>query len=234
MNRTIPDAVVTGRRRKAEILGAVTLVITWVGGAMCAVPEPVAGAEPPAGRAGLGIPVQVVNDDDEPVPVSGTVEVSNLPAVQSVEVSGTPTVHVASMPPVVVDGGESPFQWAGVVDLPAGDFGSDCIELLPSDLPAGKALVVEQIAAVARINDLAAEAQYFVEIPAPTPENPDESVFIQRQFPDLQGQALVLEEKAVLGGPGGASRIRACVIGPEISMHFRLFGHLVSVNPPPS
>lgn len=215
-------------------VSTLVMAIALVGGTTLGAPAPARGVEPPAARTGLAIPVQVANDEDEPVPVVGTVTVGNLPAVQSVEVSGSPTVHVASMPPVAVTSSELPFQWAGSMQVGPNDPGSDCIELLPTDLPAGMALVVEQIAAVSISNDPAAEAQYIATIPVPTPESPDAEAFFTRELLDPAGQTQVLEENVLLGGPGGATSVRACVLGPSISMDFRLFGHLVPVSPPAS
>lgn len=62
-----------------------------------------------AAFADPSVPVRVINTPANPVPVTGTVNVGTLPPVTgTVGISGTPSVNIASMPPVNVTTSREP------------------------------------------------------------------------------------------------------------------------------
>ena len=128
----------TGRRRVSR--GLIGLLVI---SALIALGAPAgAGVDD---QSKVGRDVRVVNTPAEPVPVSGTVSVANLPAVQPV----AGTVNVGNLPAVqAVRSQPTPFQFSGTDSIlgPNIDGGSTIYSRnWDVDVPDGKTFVIEYV-----------------------------------------------------------------------------------------
>lgn len=118
-----------------------------VAGAAVALPLAMAFAPTPGVAALKDQPVTVTNTDQNPVPITGTVGVTNLPAIQAV--SGTVAATQSGPWSVGVVDTREPFEARAQTSLSVNDFNG----AVSFAVPSGKRLVVEYISVSAYLPD---------------------------------------------------------------------------------